>query len=523
MKRTKRPIVAACLAGLLSFAGAPVLRAQENPSLPEEGPAPANAPPQANPAPADRAAPAPAGRPDSEGRIRLNFRGVPLEMVLNHLSEAAGFVINLETEIQGDVNVWSNQPLTKDEAVDILNTILNQNGYAAIRQGRTLTIISRDDALKRNIPVKTGRDPQAISPSDEMVTQIIPIRYADAPQMIANLQPLLPTYANLSANESGNALVLTDTQSNIRRMVEIVQALDTAISEISVLRVFPLRHADSKELAEAVTKLFEVPQTGSNNRDRGGFRGFGGDRGDRGDRGNGASGDSEARSAASRVVAIADERSNSLIVGAPDEFMPSIERLVRDVDVQVDDITELRVFSLKNSDPTELAALFAELFPDESDSEENNGPRFRFGPPGFGGDSGRRGGSNNNSDSSDRMKKQGQVMAVADPRTSSLIVRAASELMPQIAQMIQQLDASPARKQKVFVYDLQNADVGEVEEILRGMFERGNTQANRTTTQEESALSNRRQNTQTTPLGGTGNTGLGNTGGLGGNSGRAIR
>ena len=124
--------------------------------------------------------------------------------------------------------------------------------------------------------MKTGNEPESIPANDEMVTQIIPIRYADAPQMIANLQPLLPEYADLTANESGNSLVLTDTQSNIRRMVEIVQALDTAISGISVLRVFPLKHADAAELAEAVGKLFEEPQSNSNDRGRGGFRGFGG-------------------------------------------------------------------------------------------------------------------------------------------------------------------------------------------------------------------------------------------------------
>src|SRR4051812_16296567 len=61
----------------------------------------------------------------SDRSLRLNFRGVPLDMVLNYLSEAAGFIIVLETEPKGKVDVWSNQPLNKDEAVDLLNTILN--------------------------------------------------------------------------------------------------------------------------------------------------------------------------------------------------------------------------------------------------------------------------------------------------------------------------------------------------------------------------------------------------------------
>ena len=73
---------------------------------------------------------------ETEKGLRLNFRGVPLDMVLNYLSDAAGFIIVLEGKVEGKVDVWSNQPLTKDEAVDLLNTILNKNDYAAIRNGR---------------------------------------------------------------------------------------------------------------------------------------------------------------------------------------------------------------------------------------------------------------------------------------------------------------------------------------------------------------------------------------------------
>src|SRR5213078_4699969 len=86
------------------------------------------------------AAAAPASA-SSEAGLRLNFRGVPLDMVLNYLSDAAGFIINIKpgTDVKGKtVDVWSNQPLNKDEAVDLLNTVLNQNDYAAVRKGRTL-------------------------------------------------------------------------------------------------------------------------------------------------------------------------------------------------------------------------------------------------------------------------------------------------------------------------------------------------------------------------------------------------
>ncbi len=468
---------------------------------------------------------------DGKEGYLLNFRGVPLEMVLNYLSEAAGFVIILETKLEGKVDMWSNQPLSKDGAVNVLNTVLNKNGYAAIRNDQVLTIVNRDEAKKREIPVRSGSDPESIPKSDEMVTQILPVRYANATQLTKDLLPLLPSHANMTANESGNALVITDTQSSIRRMAEIVKALDTSIASISAIRVFPLQYADAKELATVVKELFDT----SSNTQRGGgaggggggglgggaaqlFARFGGGGGAGGGGGGGrggaggadASGDSAARKAASRVVAVADERTNSLVVSAPDEFIPTIEQLVREIDTNVTEVTEVRVFRLKNSDPQEMADILSGLFPDDSKTDSNNAQvQFNRGGP-FGGGGGGRGGANAAATST-RNKKQGRVIAVPDQRTASVIVSAAKQLMGQIEEMVAQLDSNPAKKQKVFVYSLENADVQSVEEILRGMFEGQNSRNNRSTT---------RQNT-TNPLNNrtTGNTGGNTGGGFGGGGG----
>jgi len=79
----------------------------------------------------------------SAAGIQMNFRNAPLEQVLEYLSEAAGFIIVLDAPVKGTVNVISAKPLSQDEAVDFLSSALNKNGLAAIRDGRTLTIVDR--------------------------------------------------------------------------------------------------------------------------------------------------------------------------------------------------------------------------------------------------------------------------------------------------------------------------------------------------------------------------------------------
>src|SRR2546430_853360 len=158
MKKLKTYTWLIGITGTLAFLAALPLKAQDAPR-PADNAADTQTKAAEN-APAEsvekEAAPNKPVESTGEKGLRLNFRGVPLDMVLDYLSEEAGFIIVKKAEVKGKVDAWSNQPLTKDEAVDLLNTVLNQNDYAAVRNGRTLTIMTREEAKKRGIPVIKG-------------------------------------------------------------------------------------------------------------------------------------------------------------------------------------------------------------------------------------------------------------------------------------------------------------------------------------------------------------------------------
>jgi general secretion pathway protein D len=355
-------------------------------------------PPAQVPAKEDTNAPAADTAVSSENStngLRLNFRGVPLDMVLNYLSEAAGFIINIKpgTSTRGKVDVWSSQTLSREEALNLLDTVLNQNGLAAIRNGRTLTIVNRDEAKTHDIPVRLESDPKKIPRTDEIVTQIIPVRFVEVGQLIKDLQPLVSTQTTMTANEAGNAIVITDTQANIRRVAEIIQ----------------------------------------------------------------------------------------------------------DIDMGAEAVTQVRVFRLTNADPTETADLLSNLFPDDSKAGGGGqspifgafasrfASRFGGGPPGGGGGGG--GGAGGGGDQ--RIKKRARVIAVADQRTSSVVVSAAKELMEQIEGVIEDLDKDHRSKQTVRIYQLQNADPQEAQQVLSDIFGKNNTQNNRNNANQNDPLVNR--------------------------------
>ena len=445
--------------------------------------------------------------------LTMNFEGVPLQSVLEYMSEAADLIILGETKVEGKVNILSKQPLNREEAVELLIVVLNENGYAAIRRGeRMLKIVGKDKALIEDLPVRSGANPEDIPKNDLMVTQIIPIRFGNAGQLIENITELLPDYATISANDGSNAIILTDTQQSIHRIAEIVSALDTSISSISEIRVFPLVYADAKQLADVIKGLFQSSSSGSSrsSSSRGSSSGiaemmrarFGGGSSSSRSSGSsgrssrsGGSGSSAALAAASRVVAISEERTNSLVVSAPSDVIPTIEQLVKEMDRTIEDVTEIQVFKLQNADAYEMAEVLTNLFSDKDEIENSRGG-YRFGSYGRSSSSSSRSRSGSSGNSSERMLQQKKVVAVADPRTNSVIVSATAELMKQIALMVERLDDNKAKRQKVYTYSLQNADVEGVSEILRNMFEQQNgnfnSTRNRSSSNQQNPLDNRR-------------------------------
>lgn len=408
--------------------------------------------------------------------LRVNFHGAPLNLVLDYLSDAAGFIINKQTDVKGTVEVWSKQPVTKDEAVELLNSVLKKNGYGMTRSGRILTIVAMEGVKTADTEIVVNTDPNEMEKGDEVQTQIIPVRYVTASQLVPNLELLLPTSATLSANESANTLILVATKTDIKRILKIINALDNSMASASSIKVRPLRFADAKDTANLITQLFS--QQNSNQAGQGGQGGgpnFGGGPGGgfRAMMAQMANANSRGgrNSVAARVVAVSDDRSNSVVISAPADLLSAIDDMLDKIDAQVSDTAELRVFRLVNADPSETADQLSQLFPDETASnnnnQNNNVPFFFRGRGGFGG-----AGANTSTETSEHMKKMGKVLAVPDPRTSSLIVTASKTLMPQIAAMIAELDSDKGKREIVSYFELQNADPQDVYQNLQDLFNR---------------------------------------------------
>jgi len=331
---------------------------------------------------------APPGRTmgTNQNDLNMNFVNAPLDEVLTYLSDAAGFVVVQQTRVSGTVTIKGNH-LTQDEAVDLLNSELNQNNYAAFRDGRMLTIVNKSDAKTSRIPVKTGNDPAGIPNNDEIATWIIPIRFVEARQLVSDLSLFVSPQATIVANEAGNSIVVTDTQANIRHLAEIIKSVDDSAESETEIRVFRLQHASPVDVANELTSVFpssnssgtQAPIQFGRGGGFGGRGGFGGGRGGFGGGGGGFGGGGNPFAAlfgggannnatqqriqkATQVSAVADSRIQAVIVTAPKDLMNEIADMMTELDVASDRDQQSYVVQLNNGDPQQVAQVLQSMF-----------------------------------------------------------------------------------------------------------------------------------------------------------------
>jgi type II secretory pathway component GspD/PulD (secretin) len=315
--------------------------------------------------------------------LLMNFHAASLDLVLDHLSKAGGFVVNIKpgTSVKGKVDIWSNDPLTRDEALNLLDTVLKQNGLAAIRNGKTLTIVNLDEAKTQNIPVVQYRDPEKIPISDKIVTAILPVRFVEVSQLVKDLTPLTSTATTMTADEAGNSIVITDSQANIRKVAEIIHAIDSGAEDFTEVRLFRLTNADPTETADLLTNLFPDDSSRQGNsqsplsmnpffsrfasRFGGGGGGPGGGPGGGGSPGgsSGGSGNQNQRiKKRNRVIAVADQRTAAIVVSASKDLMEQIAEVITGLDGDPKGKQTVTVVTPQTMDPEELRQVMTDLF-----------------------------------------------------------------------------------------------------------------------------------------------------------------
>jgi len=264
--------------------------------------------------------------------ISLDFSQVDIRVFIKTVGQLTGVNFLIDEKIQGTVTLLSPSKIRVGDVYGILESVLQTKGYAAVPAGSLVKIVPRAEGTRSNLPIRTGSDPGSIPVDDSLVTQIIPVRFADVTQVSTILSSLISTGGQVATFPQTNTIILTDTSSCIHRVARIVQELDIEGPQESI-EVIQLRYASARRMSEQITQIIQRGQVQS------GLR-----------RGAGA-----PQATAGTMKILADERTNSIVVMANPDDAAIIRTLVTKLDVERPlEASNIHVIYLKHAEAKEV-------------------------------------------------------------------------------------------------------------------------------------------------------------------------
>lgn len=194
--------------------------------------------------------------------IYVNFDQVDIRVMLKTIGDITGINFVVDDSIRGTVTVMSPTKIRLGEIYEVLESILEVKGYAAVPTGigDFVKIVPRADAVRRNLQVRIGADPMEIPVNDSLVTQIIPLTYADATEVSRIITPLLSTGSHMATYPRTNSILITDTSSNIHHIAKIIRNFDVPSSKEQVTTI-GLTYASAEVLSDQITQILDKGKT----------------------------------------------------------------------------------------------------------------------------------------------------------------------------------------------------------------------------------------------------------------------
>ncbi|MBI3325204.1 MAG: type II secretion system protein GspD, partial [Nitrospinae bacterium] len=89
--------------------------------------------------------------------VAVDFESVDLRVFIKFVSEVTGRVFVLDDRVRGQVSVVFANKIPVDQLYEVLESVLEVKGYAAIPAGRLTKIVPLNTAKQRGIEVGTIR------------------------------------------------------------------------------------------------------------------------------------------------------------------------------------------------------------------------------------------------------------------------------------------------------------------------------------------------------------------------------
>ncbi|MDY7532507.1 type II secretion system secretin GspD [Pseudomonas sp. Bout1] len=198
-------------------------------------------------------APAPAVKDEATGDIVFNFADQPIEAVINSvMGDLLHENYSIAEGVKGNVSFSTSRPVSKQQALSILETLLSWTDNAMIRQGQRYVILPANQAVTGKLVPQMSVSP----PSSGLSARLFALRFISATQMQKLLKPFARENAFLLVDPARNVLSLAGTPDELANYQDTIDTFDVDWLKGMSVGVFGLQRASVAELMPELQKMF---------------------------------------------------------------------------------------------------------------------------------------------------------------------------------------------------------------------------------------------------------------------------
>ena len=314
--------------------------------------------------------------------VSLDFKNVDIGVFIKFISDLTDKNFIVGDNVKGKITVISPRKVTVNEAYEVFESVLEVQGFTTVPSQGGTKIVRAVKARKKNLGIRSDTNGTRVS-GDRMITQIIPLDYAGSQKLRKLLTPMVSKQGLLVDYPPTNTLILTDYQSNIQKILEIVDSVDRK-SLRTRLAIYRLEHADANRIAKVLNTTRKARQQ------------------------------AQGKARAPFLHAVPNERLNSVVVLAEKDMIRETKDLIHKLDQPTPEgEAKVHVVRLDNAVASDLAQVLTNL----ATAKEGKGKPII---------------SEN-------------VQVAADKATNSLVITAKKEEFQALKSVIDELDQSRAQ------------------------------------------------------------------------------
>jgi general secretion pathway protein D len=265
--------------------------------------------------------------PTAEKYVTIDFDNVDITVFVKFVSELTGKNFIIDEKVKGKVTILSPKKIPVSDVYKIFLSVLEVNGFTTVAVGDMIKVIPATAAREKFMETRLKKE--TIEPEDRIVTQIITLERANPDEIKRVLDPIISRSSSVLSYPPAGILVITDFLSNIKRLQEIVAALDVegAGDQISYI---PLKNASATEVVKSLTTIFQ-----------------------------------QRRPTLTPIRAVSDSRTNSIILLCSVADTENMRRLIdlMDKDIPRSD-SNIQVYRLQNSNSEDLVKVLTNITKD---------------------------------------------------------------------------------------------------------------------------------------------------------------